>query len=406
MVDPAAKQRITGILPARVMSPDNYKYAYMTPQSGYRIKSPFDLDEWSPGGTSRPVRLAKPYAGRDYGHHFPLIDGTEVAVIFTDGDPNRPIIIGAMHDSQHPDHVNNENNTRNILRTAGGNEMRMEDREGSEHVHLTTPFQASELNLGHMVNDQREKRGLGGELRSDEHVALRGGMGVLISAEAQPKANGQQLDMAEARTQLDAAAAQMKALADAAQVAQAHVAEVEKQRQFLEQRLDKLQQAVLLASAPAGVALTSGHHLQLAAQGNLMATASGNADIGVLKKFTVAAGEAISLFAQKLGMKLFAASGKLEIQAQRDEMLLTALKDLKIVSVEGTVVISAEKEVWIGAGGSYSRYTAEGIVNATRGDILEKCASWDKPAATSMKYDAPHLPKSEFEYNDKLPFSV
>jgi type VI secretion system secreted protein VgrG len=98
------------------------------------------------------------------------------------------------------------------------------------------------------VNDQREKRGLGGELRSDEHVALRGGMGVLISAEAQPKANGQQLDMAEARTQLDAAAAQMKALADAAQVAQAHVAEVEKQRQFLEQRLDKLQQAVLLAS--------------------------------------------------------------------------------------------------------------------------------------------------------------
>jgi type VI secretion system secreted protein VgrG len=57
-----------------------------------------------------------------------------------------------------------------------------------------------------------------------------------------------------------------------------------------------------------------------------MATASGNADIGVLKKFTVAAGEAISLFAQKLGMKLVAASGKLEIQAQQDEMLLMALK--------------------------------------------------------------------------------
>jgi hypothetical protein len=28
------------------------------------------------------------------------------------------------------------------------------------------------------------------------------------------------------------------------------------------------------------------------------------------------------------------------------------------------------------------------------------------PSATSMKYPAPHLPKSEFEYNDKLPFSV
>jgi type VI secretion system secreted protein VgrG len=406
MVDPAAKPRITGILPARIMSPDHYKYAYMTPQSGYRIKLPFDLDAWSPGGTSRPVRLAKPYAGRDYGHHFPLIDGTEVAVVFTDGDPDRPIIIGAMHDSEHQDLVNNENNTRNILRTASRNEMRMEDREGSEHIHLTTPHQTSELNLGHMVNDQLETRGVGGELRSDAHVAVRGAKGVLISAEGQAKANGQQLDMADAKTQLDAAFSQMKALKDAAEIAQAHVAEVEKQRQFLEQRLDKLQQAVVLASAPAGMALTSGHHLQLAAQGNLIATASGSADIGVLKKFTVAAGEAISLFAQKLGMKLIAANGKLEIQAQRDEMLLTALKDLKIISVEGKIVISADKEIWIGAGGSYSRYTAEGIENATAGDILEKCASWDKPGPTSMKYPAPHLPKSEFKYSDTLPFSV
>ena len=32
----------------------------------YRVKLPFDLDEWSPGGESRPVRLAKPYAGPEY----------------------------------------------------------------------------------------------------------------------------------------------------------------------------------------------------------------------------------------------------------------------------------------------------------------------------------------------------
>ncbi|SAL33098.1 type VI secretion system tip protein VgrG [Caballeronia humi] len=67
LVDESAKPKITGILPARVMSPDNYKYAYLTPQGWYRIQLPFDLDTWSPGGTSRPVRLAKPYAGRDYG---------------------------------------------------------------------------------------------------------------------------------------------------------------------------------------------------------------------------------------------------------------------------------------------------------------------------------------------------
>jgi type VI secretion system secreted protein VgrG len=389
LVDPSAKPKISGILPARVMSPDNYRYAYLTPQGWYRIQLPFDLDSWSPGGTSRPVRLAKPYAGRDYGHHYPLIDGTEVAVIHTDGDPDRPVIIGAMHDSQHPDHVNNENNTRNIIRTAGRNELRMEDREGTEHVHLTTPFQTSELNLGHMVDVQREKRGKGAELRTDGHAAVRGAKGVLISADAQTKAIGQQLDMSVAKTQLEAALTQMQALADSARVAQAQVAEVEQQRQFLEQRLDRLQQAVLLASAPAGMALTSGYHLQLAAQGNLTASAGGSADIGVLRKFTVAAGEAISLFAQKLGMKLIAAKGKVEIQAQSDEMSVTAQKDLKIMSVEGRLVLAAEKEVWIGAGGSYIRITPERIENGTPGDILEKCASWEKPGPASMRLHAP-----------------
>ncbi|WP_175145692.1 type VI secretion system Vgr family protein, partial [Paraburkholderia phenoliruptrix] len=165
---------IDGILPARVTSPGNYKYAYLTEQGWYVIRLPFDLDEWSPGGTSRPVRFAKPYSGDNYGHHFPLIDGAEVAIVFTGGDPDRPVIIGAMHDSLHPDLVNNLNHTRNIVRTAARNELRMEDKEGVEHIHLTTPFQTSELNLGHMVDENRKERGQGAELRTDGHVAVRG----------------------------------------------------------------------------------------------------------------------------------------------------------------------------------------------------------------------------------------
>ncbi|HKU00091.1 MAG TPA: type VI secretion system tip protein VgrG, partial [Paraburkholderia sp.] len=157
------KPVIDGILPARIASPGNYKYAYLTEQGGYVIKLPFDLDEWSPGGSSRPVRFAKPYSGDDYGHHFPLIDSAEVVLDFTAGDPNRPIITGAMHDSLHPDLVNNLNNTRNLIRTAARNELRMEDKEGGEHIHLTTPFQTSELNLGHMVDADRKERGRGAE---------------------------------------------------------------------------------------------------------------------------------------------------------------------------------------------------------------------------------------------------
>jgi type VI secretion system secreted protein VgrG len=88
---------------------------------------------------------------------------------------------------------------------------------------------------------------------------------------------------------------------------------------------------------------------------------------------------AVSLFAYQLGMRLIAAKGKVEIQAQSDQIALTALKDVTITSTDGRVVITAAKEVWIGAGGSYIQINGSGIINASPGPILEKTASWDVP---------------------------
>ncbi|BAO91676.1 uncharacterized protein BRPE67_DCDS05210 (plasmid) [Caballeronia cordobensis] len=130
------RPKIEGILPARIDSPGKYTYSYLTEKGLYVTVMPFDLDEWSPGGRSRAIRMMRPYAGANYGHHFPLIDGAEVALIFTAQDPNRPVIAGSLHDSLNPDLVNNLNNTRNLLRTAALNEMRMEDKRGYEHIHL------------------------------------------------------------------------------------------------------------------------------------------------------------------------------------------------------------------------------------------------------------------------------
>lgn len=392
-VIPAARPVINGILPARIMSPGDYTRAYLTEEGWYVIKLPFDLDTWSPGGTSRPVRLAKPYSGDNYGHHFPLIDGAEVAIIHTDGDPDRPVIIGAMHDSLHPDLVNNLNHTRNLIRTVAQNEMRMEDREGREHIHLTTPYQASELNLGHMVDGSANERGQGAELRTDGHVAVRGVKGVLISADAQFTASGSQLDMQAAVQRLELALQQMRTLTDAAQNARALAADVAGQQSLLDDTLKGLERAGVLIGAPEGVGVVSDNHIQLAARKSLFFTAAGSVDIGVLKKLTVVAGEAVSLFAQKLGMKLFAAKGKVEVQAQSDEMALAALKDVTITSTEGRLVLSAKKEVWIGAGGSYIRINAERIENGTPGDILEKCAFWGKQRAASAQLDST-LPNS------------
>ncbi|WP_175780316.1 type VI secretion system Vgr family protein [Burkholderia anthina] len=382
--DTIKRPAIDGILPARITSPGDYKYAYLTEQGWYVIKLPFDLDEWSPGGTSRPVRFAKPYSGDDYGHHFPLIDGAEVAVVFTQGHPDRPVIIGAMHDSLHPDLVTSQNHTRNLIRTAAQNEMRMEDKEGVEHVHLTTPFQTSELNLGHMVDGEHKERGRGVELRTDGHVAVRGAKGVLVTAEAQPAGNGQQLAMERAQGLLDLALQQMRGLGEAAQTAQAVAADYDRQRVLLDETLRELKKAGILVSAPDGMGLTSGTDLQLTANDNLIATAGGNADFGVMKRFTVAAGELVSLFAQKLGLKLYAARGKVEIQAQSDDMHLMSEKDMRMTSANGRVTIEAKSELFLKCGGSYIRISSTGIEDGTQGNRTLKSAAFSRQGPSSL----------------------
>ncbi|MGF6260796.1 type VI secretion system secreted protein VgrG [Paraburkholderia youngii] len=403
-----SRPAIDGILPARVTSPGNYKYAYLTEQGWYVIVLPFDLDQWSPGGTSRPVRFAKPYSGDDYGHHFPLIDGAEVAIVFTAGDPDRPVIIGAMHDSLHPDLVNNLNNTRNIVRTAAQNELRMEDKEGVEHVHLATPFQASELNLGHMVDGERRERGHGAELRTDGYLSARAAKGVLLSAEAQPGATGEQLTMPNADATLQQAEQVLRSLNRSARAAQAFLAEVDQQRSLVEQKLAKLRKPVIVASAPEGIGLVSGEHMQLAAAKQMFVTAGEGIDLGVLKRITAAAGEAISLFAAKLGIRLFAAKGKVQIQAQGDALELMALTNVAVSSSTGEVIITGSKGITLGDGaGAYLKIANGKIEIASPGEVQVKGGlDVEGPAQGNFTFPRwPGAPLQDVEGNMKFGFS-
>jgi hypothetical protein len=49
--------------------------------------------------------------------------------------------------------------------------------------------------------------------------------------------------------------------------------------------------------------------------------------------------------------KCLPAKGKVEIQAQGDEMTLDALKDIRISSSEGKLIISAKQEIILTSGG-------------------------------------------------------
>lgn len=388
------RPKVTGTMTARVTSAKaNDIYAWQDASGLYRVKFDADRDDKSQGQESMPVRLAKPYGGDVYGFHFPLIQGTEVAITFHEGDPDRPYIAHALHDSRHVDPVTEKNSTRNVIRTPANNKLRMEDKRGEEHVKLSTEYGGkTQLNLGHNVDAGRTLRGEGFELRTDSWGAIRGGKGLFITADAQSLASGKMLEMQDTLDRLKQAGDEMDSLSRDAQSAKADPAQIDQQLAFMREQIDQLKEAVAVLSAPKGVAISSGKHLQLTANRNLMVNAGADADMGVIKRLFIGVGEGLSLFVRNLGMKLISNQGPVTIQAQNDQLQLLARKDLEIVSTDDEIHIIAKKKIIINAGGSYLTLDPCRIEFGTNGDFEVKAADFMYSGPASMKADHPDYP--------------
>ena len=392
--------QVSGTLPARVTSKDDDTYGYIDTQGRYRIKFNFDLKNWQKGEESLWVRLAKPYAGDTYGFHFPLIDSTEVAIAFTNGNPDRPYIAHAMHDSSHPDHVTTINKHRNVIRTPANNKLRMDDKRGQEHIKLATEYGKTQLNLGHLVDNEKTKRGEGFELRTDEWGAISAEKGIYITTETESKAKGKQLDMEGAKIQLSNALSIVQSLQKVVENSNGHSADIESQTE-LKNTLTQLNESGIVGYAQEGIGLTSPKNIQLSTGKNISIIAENNTEISVIKKITLAAGEALSFFAHKMGIKLFASKGKVEIQAQNDELSLMAKDEIQINSIDNSVTLTAPRDITLISGGSYIKINGQGIELGTPGNVVIKSAALQKMGPASM-----NVSTQEVHFMDMPPISL
>jgi len=390
---------IAGTLPARVESTEKGDtYAWLDNQGRYRVKLDFDRNDSEQGYAYLWLRMAKPYAGDKYGFHAPLLDGTEVSIMFDAGDPDRPYIAQAQHDSEHPDHVTDDNHTRNVLRTPANNKLRLEDKRQEEHIKLATEYGKTQLNIGHLVDGQREQRGTGFELRTDEFGALRAGRGIFLTADAQAKGEGQMLEMTQAVNQIKQANREMQALNGAAETARALACDIQTQNHLLQKRLKDLQSAVVLASAPQGIAFTSGEHLQLTSTQNTMITAGKHLDIGAMKNVTVSAEQSLGLFAHKAGAKVIANLGNVEVRAQHSTLEMSADQQFTVTSSKDEVVISTPKTLTLNGGGSYLKLSESGIEHGSNGDFIVKAARYQVPmSAANMQNEPPVFDKTTLD---------
>ncbi len=144
----AEKPKMDGTLNARVDAGGDGEYAEIDDEGRYKIKLPFDQNDSTDGKASRWVRMAQPYSGDGYGIHFPLHKGTEVLLTFVDGDPDRPIIAGTVPNPETGSPVTGGNQSQSMIRTAGNNQIRIEDKKGKQQIHFSSPKKDSKISLG------------------------------------------------------------------------------------------------------------------------------------------------------------------------------------------------------------------------------------------------------------------
>lgn len=118
------RPRLPGFVTGTVQGPNGSTDAvspHLDDQGRYTVTFHLDavLGDPSRGG-SHLVRMAQPFGGTGHGMHFPLRPGTEVMMTFANGDPDRPIIVGAVPNAHTSTPVTASNATQNRITAASG----------------------------------------------------------------------------------------------------------------------------------------------------------------------------------------------------------------------------------------------------------------------------------------------
>ncbi|WP_188915853.1 type VI secretion system Vgr family protein [Pseudoduganella buxea] len=323
------------------------------------------------------VRVASNWAGDRCGAIALPRVGDEVIIDFLGGDPDKPIIVARVYGGMTPPPAFSHTGTLPGNRFVAGiksrevqgsrcNQLRLDDTPGQINAQLSSEHGHSQLNLGWLTHPRSEgkgtARGEGAELRSDQAVAIRGAHGVLISAAGSAGAGGNQLDRAELTSLLEVLHGIQQHLAE---LSTAHHAEGTDNAGLKQLGLNLEQwaagsnaerdgqgegcQPVVAVSAPAGLALTSQANVALGAQTQVDLVSMGNMQLSVGKKLLARVSDSISLFAHKLGIKLVAASGKLDLQTHGGDIEITSAKRLVLTAID-EIVLQAPKLRFVAQG--------------------------------------------------------
>ncbi|WP_186036574.1 type VI secretion system Vgr family protein [Burkholderia gladioli] len=394
-----------------------------------RVKVMFVWDRQNTGDANAScwVRVAQSDTGGGYGGvHIPRV-GEEVIIGYVGGDCDRPIVLHRVYNgSVKPQWHSNGILSGHRSKEYGGsgyNQMVMDDATGQNRVQLMSSSANTVLHLGYLIDQSGNTRGSylgsGFDLRSDAYGAVRASQGLYLTTH--PKsASSQPLDAREAQQQLVNAETVVEAMSQASQTHQAESLNDGHKalKTFTDATQNSVQGAssggttagggtgsanvfkspVMLIAAPAGIALSTQDSVHVSSEHQTNIVSGQSTFISSGKSLVASVAEKISLFVQNAGMKLFAAKGKVEIQAHADNVEVTAQKSVKVLSATESVEAVAKQEILLTSGGAYIRLSGGNIEVHAPGKIDIKGATHNFSGPTSLSKSMnewPNMPHDE-----------
>ncbi|WP_272546142.1 type VI secretion system Vgr family protein [Burkholderia cepacia] len=385
-----------------------------------RIRVQFVWDRMNPGDENAScwVRVVQSDTGGGYGGvHVPRI-GEEVLIDYVGGDCDRPLAVGRVYNGAnqpqwHTDGILSGYRSKEYS-GSGYNQLVMDDATGQNRVQLMSSSANSLLHLGYIIDHSANSRGSylgsGFDLRSDAYGAVRASQGLYVTTH--PKAaNSQPLDVKEAQQQLVTGESLVEAMSG---VSEQHQAESLKDAQdTMRAFTDATQESasgsasggrtagggtgnanafkepVMLFGSPSGIGMSTQQSVHMVANDHVNVASGQSVHVAAGKSLIGSIGQKLSLFVQNAGMKLFAGKGKVEIQAQSDNIEVTAQKAVKVVSATGQVEIAADQGILLTSGGAYIRIKDGNVEIHAPGKIDIKGASHTFAGPASMGYPLP-----------------
>jgi type VI secretion system secreted protein VgrG len=142
---------IHGPQTAIVVAPNN-EIMHMDKLGRVRVKFHWDRAQCDDYKRTCDLRVAFNYAGSNHGFQFPPLAGDEVVVSFLEGDPDKPLITGAVYNGNNHPPLKPENSIENIILTPYQHRLLFSDKEKS--ITLNTGGKESHYESIEMIDGE------------------------------------------------------------------------------------------------------------------------------------------------------------------------------------------------------------------------------------------------------------